>query len=432
MLVSPQHTDWREIIYCGLENQQIDFKAAQDWNEIGRVGRAKFARHLMALANTFGGYVIIGVGEDSNGNPTLYTGMTEKQASSFDPSTVGQTINRYAEPSVEFDLVKPRVDDKTYVVLVVYPFRNLPHVCNDACNSELQRGVFYIRTPDARSRAAYRSSELHAIIQRSMRNQRQMLGRMLRGILYEDRQAVEPRAEEEFSALLQNGRSQAKQVLGNRVWREKPLFEAAIHPQRRLKTFTLSDCRRHLESLEKPGLHDFPWPSAQLRENPIYASNEAIRSHSAENAEPAFFWEFYPEGLFYCAVALPELPGKSIDSATLLQLCVITLALNGELFSQMGLGSELLTLIFRLNNTLDLNLNLGGSSGDKQNRCHIHDIHIFISRTAGDLEGGAAANTSAHFFREFCERFNYSLNDSEFSAISKGLENFLQRGMLDS
>ena len=431
MLVSPQHTDWREIIYCGLENQQIDFKAAQDWNEIGRVGRAKFARHLMALANTFGGYVIIGVGEDNNGNPTHYTGMTEKQATSFDPSTVGQTINRYAEPSVEFDLVKPRVDDKIFVVLVVYPFRNLPHVCNDACDSELQRGVFYIRTPDARSRAAYRSSELHAIIQRSMRNQRQMLGRMLRGILYEDRQAIEPRAEEEFSALLQNGRNQAKQVLGNRIWRETPLFEAAIHPQRRLKNFTLSDCRRHLESLEMPSLHDFPWPSAQLRDNPIYASNEAIRSHSTENAEPAFFWEFYPEGLFYCAVPLPELPGKSIDSATLLQLCVITLALNGELFSQMGLGSELLTLIFRLNNTLDLNLNLGSSSGDKQNRCHIHDIHIFISRTAGDLEGGAAANTSAHFFREFCERFNYSINDGEFSAISKGLENFLQRGLLD-
>ena len=242
---------------------------------------------------------------------------------------------------------------------------------------------------------------------------------MLRGILYEDPKPSNHVPKRNFSALLQNGRSQAKQVLGNRIWREKPLFEAAIHPQRRLKTFTLSDCRRHLESLEKPGLHDFPWPSAQLRENPIYASNEAIRCHSAEDTEPAFFWEFYPEGLFYCAVALPELPGKSIDSATLLQLCVITLALNGELFSQMGLGGELLTLIFRLNNTLDMNLNLGSSVGDKQNRCHIHDIHIFISRTAGDIEGGAAANTSAHFFREFCERFNYRSTMADFPPFPK-------------
>ncbi|MFA6725003.1 MAG: ATP-binding protein, partial [Lentisphaeria bacterium] len=93
MLVSTQQSDWREVLFCGLENQQIDFKAAQDWNKIGRVGRAKFARHLMALANTLGGYLVIGVGEDPNGNPTLYTGLDEKQASSFDPSGVGQTVN---------------------------------------------------------------------------------------------------------------------------------------------------------------------------------------------------------------------------------------------------------------------------------------------------------------------------------------------------
>jgi hypothetical protein len=431
MIISPQHADWREIVYCGLENQQIDFKAAQNWNEIGRVGRAKFARHLMALANTAGGYIVIGVSEDNNGNPTGYTGMSEKQASSFDPSNVGQTINRYAEPAIEFDLVKPDVDGKTYVVLVVYPFRNLPHVCNDACDSELQRGVFYVRTPDARSRAAYRSAELHGIIQRALRNQRQMLGRMLRGILYEDRQAVEPRSEEEFEGLLQKGRSQARQWFGNRTWREKPIFEAAIHPQRRQKNFTLTDCRRELAALERPSLQDFPWPSTHLRETPLYASNEAIRGHSLEGSEPEFFWEFYPEGLFYCAVSLPELPGKSIDSINLLQACVITLALNGELFSRLGLGSELLTLTINLNNTLELNLNLG-SSQNSQNRCHIHDIKITLSRTAGDLEGGAAAETATQFFREFCERFNYSLNDGEFTSISKNLENFLQRGLLDA
>ncbi|MFA6931417.1 MAG: ATP-binding protein [Lentisphaeria bacterium] len=431
MLVSHQHDDWRDILYCGLENQQIDFKAAQDWNDIGRVGRAKFARHFMALANTLGGYIVIGVGEDNNGNPIHYTGLTEKQASSFDPSKVGQTINRYAEPAIEFDLVKPEVDDKIYVVLVVYPFRNLPHVCNDICDNELQRGIFYIRTPDARSRAAYRSAELHGIIQRALRNQRQLLGRMLRGILYEDRQAVEPRSDEEFADLLQNGRNQARQVLGNRVWREKPFFEAAIHPQKRQKNFTLTDCRRQLEALERPGLQDFPWPSAHIQQSSLYASNEAMRGHSAEGAEPQFFWEFYPAGLFYCAVALPLLPENSIDSTTLLQLYVITLALNGELFSQLELGSELLTLTIRLNNTLDLNLKLNSAVENNPLRCHIHDIRIINSRTAGDLEGGAAAHTATQFFRELCERFNYSLNEGEFSAISKSLENFLQRGLLD-
>jgi predicted HTH transcriptional regulator len=34
----------------------------------------------MALANTRGGYIVVGVGEDANGNPLLHTGLTEKQA----------------------------------------------------------------------------------------------------------------------------------------------------------------------------------------------------------------------------------------------------------------------------------------------------------------------------------------------------------------
>ncbi|MDD3694958.1 MAG: ATP-binding protein [Lentisphaeria bacterium] len=431
MLVSTQQSDWREVLFCGLENQQIDFKAAQDWNKIGRVGRAKFARHLMALANTLGGYLVIGVGEDPNGNPTLYTGLDEKQASSFDPSGVGQTVNRYAEPAVEFDLVKPEIDGKVYVILVVYPFRNLPHVCNDACEGELQRGVFYVRTPDARSRAAYRSEELHGIIQRALRNQRQMLGRMLRGILYEDRQAVAPSSDQDFAVLLQNARNQAKQLFGNKLWREKPLFEAVIHPQQRQKGITLTDCRRQLEALERPALHDFPWPSAHIRKTRFYASNQAIRGHAEENSQPNFFWEFYPEGLFYCAVALPELPEHSIESRTLLQLCLITLALNGEFFSRLGLSDELLTLFFNLNNTLDLNLLLGEESESRVNVCHIHDIRIKRSRTAGDLEGGAAADTATQFFREMCERFNYSLSEADCQSISTGLEDFLKKGLLD-
>ena len=61
----------------------------------------------------------------------------------------------------------------------------MPHVCCQAVEHELREGVFYIRTADASSRPATRAIELHQLIQRALRNQREMLGRMLRGILYE-------------------------------------------------------------------------------------------------------------------------------------------------------------------------------------------------------------------------------------------------------
>ncbi len=429
MHISTQQSDWRQIIYCGLENQQLDFKAAQDWNEIGRSGRAKFARHALALANTAGGYIVIGVGEDANGNPTLYTGMNEKQASSFDPSNVGQTINRYADPAVEFDLLKPILENRLYVVLVIYPFKNLPHICNDVCDDELQRGVFYIRTTDARSRAAYRSSELHGIIQRALRNQRQLLGRMLRGILYEDRQAAEPAAEEQFSDLLQIAGNNARTYLGNRTVREKPLFTAAIHLQQRRNVLSLTDWRRQMDTLSRPGLTNFPWPRPNPQEQVIYASNNSLRVRPKEDdAEQKYFLELFPYGLFYSAVLLPELPGPGISGEALAQLCVVILALAGELFTQLGLGSELLTLSFNLHNTLELNLFPNDQSQQTRYRCHIHDIRVSKTRTAGDLEGGAAAGTAAQIYREIGERFNYSQNDGQLRATATALENFLCRG----
>ncbi len=428
MHITTQQADWRELIYCGLENQQIDFKAAQDWNGIGRTGRAKFARHAMALANTAGGYIVIGVGEDANGNPTLYTGLNEKQASSFDPSSVGQTINRYADPAVEFDLVKPLLESKLYVILVVYPFKNLPHICNDVCDDELQRGVFYIRTTDARSRAAYRSSELHGIVQRALRNQRQLLGRMLRGILYEDRQAAEPTAEQEFTDLLQIAGNNARTYLGTRTTREKPFFEAALYLQHRSRQHSLTDWRRQVDNLGRPGLQNFPWPLPNPQEQVIYASNNSLRSHPKEaTAVQRYFLELFPDGLLYCAVLLPELPGPGIAGEPLAQLCAIILALAGELFTQMGLGSELLTLAFNLNNTLELNLFPNGQNDHTRHLCHIHDIRVVKTRTAGDLEGGAAASTAAQVYREIGERFNFSQNDGQFRVTVNALENCVRR-----
>ena len=49
--------DWESIVKRGVESDELDYKAAQNWNKLSRTGRAKFARHCMALANTKGGYV---------------------------------------------------------------------------------------------------------------------------------------------------------------------------------------------------------------------------------------------------------------------------------------------------------------------------------------------------------------------------------------
>ena len=57
-------TDFKELVYRGIESEVLDYKAAQSWNQLTRTGRAKLVRHMTAFANTKGGYLVIGVGED--------------------------------------------------------------------------------------------------------------------------------------------------------------------------------------------------------------------------------------------------------------------------------------------------------------------------------------------------------------------------------
>ena len=180
-------SDLREIVYRAVESDELDYKAHQSWNAMSRGAKAKIVRHLVALANTKGGYIVIGVGEDAAGYPAVYTGLTDEECRSFDPTAVGNFVAECVEPPVDFTIERPVIDGRRYAVFIVRPFAALPHVCSRGVENELRSGVFYIRTAAASSRPAYRAVEMHALIQRALRNQREMLGRMLRGLLYENR-----------------------------------------------------------------------------------------------------------------------------------------------------------------------------------------------------------------------------------------------------
>lgn len=184
----------KEVVERGVESDVLDYKAAQNWNQITKAGRAKLVRHMIAFANTKGGCLVIGVGEDASGCPRNYTGVSDEESKSFDPSVIGSFIAQMVEPPIDFYVERPVINNKTFIVIVVRPFSQLPHVCkadielvnsNNEVERELRSGVFYIRTKGASSTPARTANELHGIIQRALRNQRQLLGQMIRRILFE-------------------------------------------------------------------------------------------------------------------------------------------------------------------------------------------------------------------------------------------------------
>lgn len=177
--------DPEELVFRGVESDELDYKAAMDWRTMSRAAKGKILRHLTAFANTRGGNLVIGVGENRSGVPELRTGVSAAQAASFDPTAVGNFINAHIEPPLDFSIDRPTVRGKRYVIFTVRPFASLPHVCSRGIDGELQEGVFYIRTVEASSRPARRVLEMQNLIRRCMRNEREQIGRILRGILYE-------------------------------------------------------------------------------------------------------------------------------------------------------------------------------------------------------------------------------------------------------
>ena len=430
MKVSATQNDWREIIYCGLENQQIDFKSPQDWVKIGRGGRAKFARHAIALANTMGGYVVVGVAEDNDGNPTKYIGMSEEEAASFDPSTVGQTISQYADPPVSIDIVRPVVDGKRYVVLVVYPFKDLPHVCTNAFPDELRTGVFYVRTPDARSHPADKASELHQLIQRALRNQRQMLGRMLRGILYEERQGDSSESMV-FPPFLDRSRRQAREQLGNNVVRSKPIFEVICRPTAPFSDLTLTKVRQALQTIGRPQLEDLPWGDTALSST-IHATNESVCGKNLrKDGTQVCFWEFFMNGLFYSAVPLPlETENeRCIQAKHLRLLSIVAVSTLGQFYMMLQHAENLLDITFRITNTFELELKgLDNVLEGERTICGIMDIEVSKQRSAGDLEGGAASDAAAQLYAELCERFNAPFDEASVAQTRARYDEYLAHG----
>ncbi len=406
--------EWNSIIYRGVESEELDYKAAQDWNALSRSGKAKFVRHCIAMANTKGGYIVVGVGEDSAGRPVDYTGLTEKQSRAFDPTPVGNFINNYVDPELEFTIERPIVDGKRYAIFVVKRFSNMPHVCTYGCEGELLQGVFYIRTAEASSRPAFRSHEMHGLIQRSLRNQREQLGRMLRGILYESNNAFETDALEMFKEQ----RDLSRNMLTSRrnINQESSIsFELCTFPAEfSQKRFTLSEVR---DSLEK-SVYMFPDPLFITHPEVVesYTTNVSIRSLPEHGLK---IWQAFRSGFFHYLEFFPERKA-GVDYRRLMLKLAEAMFFAGELYSELGYTEEMLEIDIRLKGVENVTLHgIKPRAGGKRTEycCKIPEIRINLQRTLADLVSGPEEH-ALRAMKDICERFNVPSSRHEESGSS--------------
>ncbi len=416
-------TDWKNIVYRGVESEELDYKAAIDWKKLSRVGKSKFVRHCLAMANTKGGYIVVGVGEDSAGQPALFTGLTPAQAKSFDPTIIGNFVNRYADPEIDITIERPIVDGKRYAIFVIRAFSSIPHVCAYGMNEELQQGVFYIRTADAASREAHRASEIHTIIQRALRNQRELLGRMIRGVLYENRDMPIENAASHFKEDSSNGKRffLRRRTPGDN---QKPavFLQLTISPAQYTRDrFTLSEIKRAASS--SSSLLSEPHFVTERDMSESYFSNAALRSLPDGELK---MWQIFKTGMFHYIAYWP-VPDKKIKYQYILRFFAEAVSFPARLYSELGYDEELLNITVRLNEVENVELiepPLLKTQKHSEYLCRIPDIRITLQRSAADLASGYVEH-AARIIKELCERFNFP--DGRHDNLRQNIIDYLEK-----
>ncbi len=377
------NSKWRELIYRGVESQTLDYKAAQNWHELNRNGKAKIARHIMALANTKGGNIVIGVSEDKAGNPNIFTGLTSDEVHSFDPSSVGPAINRFSDPTLDFEIIRPVIDGKHYVIFDVKPFQQLPHVCRDSCGTELHQGSFYVRTTDASSRPAFRSSEIHDIIQRALRNQRQALAEIFRGVLYESGNEFSGKKHYKYFEKIDESRNRAHHYFTPKIAREQLFLEMTVYPLEKIEKLELSTISHVLKTL--PPEKKFCTNNSQI----VQTKQGKLK-----------FMELFTNGLLFWKETLPCLAPSRLaynDLSTSVNTCMSTI---NQIFKSLSLSTEDLKITVRVTNCMNYELVAGDAA---YYFCHVPTIEISES-----LLFSAPEKMTQRIFTLICERFNYT------------------------
>ena len=418
----PAAHDWEEIVFRGVESDHLDYKAAQSWNTMTAAGRAKIVRHLTAFANTDGGCLVIGVGEDSSGIPALRTGLTEEQSRSFDPSAVGSFVNRCVEPPIDFTLERPEVRGKRYAIFTVRPFTGLPHVCSCGIDGELQTGVFYIRTPDAASRPARRVSELHALVARALRNQREMLAAVLRGVLYETRPGEErreprpPISEGGDEDLFNDSLVYFKR---RRVPAgDPPILQISLAPADSEPTRFSHDQLAAAAAAASPGIRSVAPEFIDPAELPKWhRANRALRR--LDDRAPRMYQLFRSGALHY--VELPADADGVLAAEHLLRLAAGAAGFIGGYLKSLGFGAELFTLRFSI---APLDRTVFDDGSGVPHRARVDEAAGEFTRRAADFSE-APERYAERIFRAVAEI--YTLPESSLAAFSTAIRERMAR-----
>lgn len=176
--------DWTldELLQQG-ESKELDFKGPMAWDCKGdkKKGCCDLAKDIIAMANTHGGKIVIGVKEAPPKNEIL--GLSDEQLKTWDTTRLNQFLAAYVSTPINTTMVKRTSQGGTCIVIDIPPFPTLPHICVKPFEGVLRRSSIYVRTDNNESAELTVVEDQTSLIERALRNQADILLRQVRSVL---------------------------------------------------------------------------------------------------------------------------------------------------------------------------------------------------------------------------------------------------------
>ena len=135
--------EFARILSLGRENSGVEFKGP------GRRGDrrlfAQVVRAVLGMSNlSGGGNVIVGVAD--RGRFFDPVGLSAGEMDTWQYDDIADGLATYADPSVDFEIEVREFEGKSFLVIIVEEFRNIPVLCKRDYPNVLRAGACYVRS----------------------------------------------------------------------------------------------------------------------------------------------------------------------------------------------------------------------------------------------------------------------------------------------
>lgn len=240
-----------EALCQGHESKDVDYKAAIEWNTEDKKAACEIVKDILALTNTNGGYLVIGVAERNS--KFEYAGVTQEQAESFETTKVNNFVNKYADPPINVIVRSISYESKEFVVIQVPPFPNTPSICQKEFPGTLTSPTIYVRTDNNESAPVKKSSDMNAVVENAVRNREDKILELVRGVLKKGASKPEP---DDATIILKQIASATQKCrernsAKNSVTLTLPHYEISFYPVKFASAkIAHQDIRRHVEQIQ--------------------------------------------------------------------------------------------------------------------------------------------------------------------------------------